>query len=648
MSEGQRRLAAIMFTDMVGFTALTQSDEAQSLAVLERHNRLLRPIFPKYRGREVKTIGDSFLVEFDSALDATNCAVEIQRFLHDYNLSSKDEWKITLRIGVHLGDVVHSGGDILGDAVNIASRLQPLAQPEGICISEQIYDQVRNKLSLGLLKLEPQEIKGIKFALDVYRVVMPWERMEVVPVQELDSKRIAVLPFVSLSPDPNDEFFADGLTEELIDRLCQVKELAVIARTSVMNYKKKEKNASQIGKELKAGALVEGSIRKAGNKVRVTAQLINAGTEEHMWSSRYDRDLEDIFAVQTDIAENVAGALKIRLLQGEIEQISRVPTKDPEAHEFYLKGMSHMLRGTEENIRAALSFFERAISRDPDYIEPYRSLAAAHFFLATHEIVPTNDAFPKIREYLNKALELDSTSAESHLDRGILLELEMNYHGQRREIERALQLNPNLSSAHGSLALSYIIVRDFGKAHLEIQKSLDLDPLSVERIIHSATFYLYGRDPDRALELYQKALSIDPGNPFVFGNIGLCHISKGMYEQGLTEVKRSLEMGIRHPNAMADLPYALTKAGKVEEASKVVQEMVRYHEEHGTGTNSVGRGFAAIGEKDKALEWLERAFEERSPLLRWSAVDFNLEGMQSDPRFQALLKRLGLEKPSVI
>ena len=248
MSDTERRLAAIMFTDMVGFKALTQSDEAQSLAVLERHNKLLRPIFPRFRGREVKTIGDSFLVEFGSALDATNCAVEVQRFLHDYNISSRDEWKITLRIGVHLGDVVRSGGDILGDAVNIASRLQPLADPEGVCISEQVYDQVRNKLPQALVKLEPRDLKGIGFPVDVYKVVMPWERAAAGSRSEQDRNRVAVLPFANMSPDPDDEYFADGMTEELIDRLAQVKGLEVIARTSVMSFKGEKKKASDIAK----------------------------------------------------------------------------------------------------------------------------------------------------------------------------------------------------------------------------------------------------------------------------------------------------------------------------------------------------------------------------------------------------------------
>ena len=229
LAESERRLAAIMFTDMVGYTALTQANESQALEVLERHNNLVRPFFGRFHGKEVKTIGDSFLVEFDSALDATRCAVEVQTFLHDYNLSSRNEWRITLRIGVHLGDVLHKGGDVFGDAVNIASRIEPLAPPEGVCISEQVYDQVRNKLPFGLVKLEPRRLKNVDLPIDVYAVVLPWEEEEGSSLGELPLDRIAVLPFTNMSPDPNDEYFADGMTEELIDRLAQVKRLKIIS-----------------------------------------------------------------------------------------------------------------------------------------------------------------------------------------------------------------------------------------------------------------------------------------------------------------------------------------------------------------------------------------------------------------------------------
>jgi adenylate cyclase len=301
-----------MFTDIVGFTALTQSSESRAMEVREKHNRLLRPFFPKFHGREVKTMGDSFLVEFESALDALLCAVETQSYLHDYNVPSEGNWRLELRIGIHLGDVIHKGGDVFGDAVNIASRMEPLAEPEGICISEDVYDQVRNKFSQPLLKLEPRKLKNVQFPIDVYKVVMPWEKeVPQAEAPQLPPNRIAVLPFANFSPDPGDEYFADGITDEIISTISGISGLSVISRTSVMRYKQAPKGTAEIGRELNAGKILEGSVRKAGTKVRITVQLIDAQTDEHLWAQSYDRELKDVFETQADIARRIADALKL-------------------------------------------------------------------------------------------------------------------------------------------------------------------------------------------------------------------------------------------------------------------------------------------------------------------------------------------------
>ena len=273
-----------MFTDLVGYTAITQSNESLALKMLDRHRELVRPVLSRFGGREIKTIGDAFLVEFNSALEAAECAFEIQKTLHEFRDNTSDQ--INVRIGIHVGDVIHSHGDVYGDAVNIASRIEPLAKGGGICISGQVYDQIRNKIPYKIAKIETGPLKNVAQSIEVYRFELPWEKIEERPI-ELPANRIAVLPFVNISPDPNDEFFADGLTEELIANLSLVKGLKIIARTSVMNYKKKEKNVSEIGKELGVGTIVEGSVRKAANRIRVTVQVIDVNTEEHLWASNY-------------------------------------------------------------------------------------------------------------------------------------------------------------------------------------------------------------------------------------------------------------------------------------------------------------------------------------------------------------------------
>ncbi|TMI41573.1 adenylate/guanylate cyclase domain-containing protein, partial [Candidatus Bathyarchaeota archaeon] len=280
LPEGDRRLAAIMFTDMVGYTALSQKDEGYSLQLLKEQRKLVRPFFPKHSGREVKTFGDAFLVEFASALEAVRCAFDIQQALHELNSGRPPESRLLLRIGVHLGDVIHSQNDVYGDDVNVASRIEPLAEPGGICITRQVYDHIKNKFEFPLSSLGKKELKNISEPTEVFRVILPWQK-EVAVSPGFDVHRLAVLPLANISPDPKDSYFADGMTEELITVLSQLEGLRVIARTSVDHYAGREKRVSQIAQELQVGSVMEGSVRMAKDRIRVTVQLINTTNEEH-------------------------------------------------------------------------------------------------------------------------------------------------------------------------------------------------------------------------------------------------------------------------------------------------------------------------------------------------------------------------------
>ncbi len=297
-----------MFTDIVGYTHMSQANESLALEVLQEHQRLIRSTFAAHGGTEVKTMGDAFLVEFMSALEAVECAVEMQRKMGERNASAPPSRKVELRIGIHVGDVVHGPGDIYGDAVNVASRIEPLAEHGGICISQQVFDQIRNKISFKIDKVGDVKLKNVELPLGVYKIDLTGSSASS-DESSLPKERLAVLPFVNISPDPSDEYFADGLTEELITKLSEIWGLKVIARTSVMGYKRKDKKVSEISTELGAGSIIEGSVRKAGDRVRISVQLVDARTEEHLWSSNYDSKLDDIFAVQSDVASKVAASL---------------------------------------------------------------------------------------------------------------------------------------------------------------------------------------------------------------------------------------------------------------------------------------------------------------------------------------------------
>src|SRR5437016_6052880 len=320
-----------MFTDMVGYTALGQKNESLSLTLAEEQRTLLRPIFKRHAGREVKSMGDAFLVEFPSALEAVRCAYDIQRATREFNITLPEEQRVHIRVGVHVGDVVESQGDISGDAVNVASRMQSMADDGGICVTRQVYDQVQNKFELPLKSLGKRSLKNVRAPMEVYKMVLPWEDQQVAMAQ-MDAKTVAVLPFANMSPDPNDSYFADGITEEIISTLSGVSGLSVISRTSIMGYKGTTKRVKEIGGELEAGSVLEGSFRKAGNRIRVTAQLIDVRDDRHVWAHSYDRNLDDVFGVQTDIAKQVSDALRVKILTPEINRIDRRPTESTKAY----------------------------------------------------------------------------------------------------------------------------------------------------------------------------------------------------------------------------------------------------------------------------------------------------------------------------
>ena len=403
----QRRLAAIMFTDMVGYTALGQRNESLSLALVEEQRKLIRPILARHNGREIKTIGDAFLVEFLSALDAVRCAYDIQRAVREFNISLPEDRRVHLRVGVHLGDVVESGGDISGDAVNVASRIEPLAEDGGVCVTRQVYDHIQNKFELKLASLGVKPLKNVSIPIEVFRMVMPWSVETPAPSVQLDKKRIAVLPFTNMSSNPEEGYFADGMTEELITSLSGVRQLTVIARTSVMGYKGTTKKVREIGRELEVGSVLEGSVRKAGNKVRITAQLIDASTEGHLWAQNYDRQLEDVFAIQSEIAEKVAGELRIRLVDSEKRTLEKKPTENTEAYTCFLQGRELFREETEASLRQALGLFEKAIELDPKFAKAYVGVAECHEWLASGGYEPYDVSLSSMKTSLERAIDLD-------------------------------------------------------------------------------------------------------------------------------------------------------------------------------------------------------------------------------------------------
>jgi TolB-like protein/Flp pilus assembly protein TadD len=628
-----------MFTDMVGYTALGQRNESLSLALMEEHRKVVRPILSKHDGREVKTMGDAFLVEFPNALEAVRCAYDIQRAVREFNFSLPEDKRIHLRIGVHLGDVVESAGDIVGDAVNVASRIEPLAEDGGVCISRQVYDQVQNKLELPLRGMGTRILKNIALPVEVYAIAMPWEDTNA-GQPPLDRRRIAVLPFANMSPDPGDEYFADGLTEELIDRLCQVGELEVIARTSVISYKGKDKKASEIARELGAGSIVEGSVRKAGNKVRVTAQLVNGATEGHVWSSRYDKNLDDIFAVQTDIAEQVTEALKVRLLPSERAALQKKATESAEAHILYLKGRYYWNERTKESLEKAVGYFAKALEKDTKFALAYAGLADSYTIMLDRGFATRKDVFELSLANGERAVEIDESLAEGHLALGGVYEHNYQWSSAESEFKKALELNPNLAQAHHWLGVQYSVLDRWDEAIEEDEKALALDPLS--KLLRGVTAYdmvIAGRVSE-GLKAAEGAVEEHPDEYWGHLALSLACLRESQNERAIAEAKIGYSLSGGHPWPMAFLLYILRETGNLREAEEAAKNYLSTDGARPWNLSQLAMVYLCIDDKSKAFELLNEAYKRADPgliYLGWPPV---FDSVRSDPRFLELYKKV--------
>jgi len=532
----ERRLAAILAADMVGYSRLMSADEAGTLTRLQAHlAEVIEPGIAEYRGRIVKTTGDGLLAEFPSVVDAVRCAVNIQLAAADREAEVPAETRIAYRVGLNLGDIIGEGDDIFGDGVNIAARLEGLAEPGGICVSRTVFNQVKGKVASGFEDLGEHQVKNIPGPIHVYRVQMapeaagtvsakaqrpvtwkwigaagvaallaaatglgfwfePWrERVEPAAVERMafplpDKPSIAVLPFTNMSDDPAQEYFADGMTEDLITDLSKVSGLFVIARNSVFAYKGKAHDVRKVAEELGIRYVLEGSVRKVGDQVRINAQLIDATTGGHLWAERYDGSLTDIFGLQDQVTRKIVAVLAVQLTAGEQQQVARKETEVPEAYDAFLQGWQHYLRQNPENFRTAISYFEKAVELDPEYARAYAALAATYmqvskrFWHTKVGLRYLHDPQFLAEEFLQKAL-LDPTPLAHQVAAGMLSQ-QGRHEEAIAEAERAISIDPNDADGYIALAGALSLAGRPEEAHQLVQQAMRLNP-------HYPPSYLY-------------------------------------------------------------------------------------------------------------------------------------------------------------
>ncbi len=640
-----RRLAAIMFTDLVGFTKLGQRDEERALRLRKEHQAILRPLFERYEGREVKGLGDGFLVEFRSAVESVRCAVAIQEALAAHNGRVGAEDRIHLRVGVHVGEVIEEGSDILGDAVNVASRIEPLAEPGGICISGAAYEQVRNKIAVPLVGLGPRSLKNVEYPVEVYRVQLGGTAVagHPSPPSPTGNIRLAVLPFENLSAEPADGFFADGLTDELISRTAQIPGLRVIARTSVQRYKGSKAPVREVGQELGVGFALEGSVRKAGNRIRITALLVDTRSEEQLCATRYDRPLDDIFAIQDDISEQIARSIRTYLAGIETGAPKPRPvviadTEDMEAYTLFLHGRQLLNeKGSVEGIRTALTLFESAVARDPNFARARVSIAETLVWLATDGSYPFDEAERRAEEELVRALQLNEALAEAHSTLALLYLGRDRYRDCEREAHRAVELNPSLSDPYRSLAQLAAGQGRIDEAVRLLKVAWELDPADVNILSFLGHALFYAGQETEALEFCERA------KPRVRYRMSQSLAEHYLGKGDLTQAEAAvLEMERLRPESGWTLLYRGTLAARQGDFARARTNLERLRRKGAQGEMTVlfeGLLDLALGETDAFLACMEEALRRHTlPLLELLYSPLCREA-RGDPRLQDIILR---------
>ncbi len=447
-SSVQRKLTAILMADVQGYSRLMGTDEEETLRRLREYQDVIGRLIKEHQGRLVDAPGDALLADFGSVVDAVRCAVEVQKELAQRNAELPTDRRMDLRMGINLGDVIVDGDSLYGDGVNIAARLEPLAEGGGICISGTVYDQVKNKLDVGFLDLGEQKVKNIAQPVRAYQVSL--EKPDARPLDLPDKPSIAVLPFDNLSGDPEQEYFSDGITEDIITGLSRIRWFFVIARNSTFAYKGSSPDVRQVAKELGVRYVLEGSVRKAAARVRISAQLIEGTTGNHLWAERYDRDLEDIFAVQDEITQTVVGAIEPELRKSEQHRARIKPSENLHAQDCYYRGMWHLNGRTKEHLAEARRQFERATELDPNLGPAFTGMAVTYSIERLSGF--TEEDSERAFRAVHKAVKLDEGDADAHTALGFFYHIDGDTNAALAATETALRLNPSSTWAYHSLA----------------------------------------------------------------------------------------------------------------------------------------------------------------------------------------------------
>jgi adenylate cyclase len=510
----ERRLSAILAADIAGYSALMGADEARTVRDLKGHQSVVLPMIGEFIGRIIDTAGDGILAEFPSVVNAVKCALAIQSRMAERNAAIEPERRMQFRVGLNIGDVVYDETRIYGDGINVAARLEGIAEAGGICISSKVYEEISGRIDLDCEDIGEQQLKNIARPVRAYQVRPDRIGPTSATAPALPEKpSIAVLPFLNMSGDPEQEYFADGMTEDLITDLSKVSGLFVIARNSSFTYKGKAVDVKRVGRELGVRYVLEGSVRKAGNRVRITAQLNDAGSGGHVWADRFDRDLTDIFSMEDEVVEKIVGALAVTLTQGEERRLRRRGTSNVDAYEVWLRGRELLTRGTRESVAQARAMYRRAIEIDPNFPAPHAGLALAAVadYVSDWALDPAQ-ALDEAERWAGRAVELNDQEPVSHMALGNMLLWRRDHDGALAECRRMIELDPNFAQGYTATGLALMYAGRSAEALEPIAKAMRLDPHHAPIVLHflaQANFSL--GEYETAAQLLVRRIARTPG-----------------------------------------------------------------------------------------------------------------------------------------
>jgi len=613
----ERRLAAVLAADVVGYSRLMGTDEAGTLDALTKvRGEFIDSKIAEHQGRTVKVSGDGLLLEFPSVVNAVRCAAEIQRGMRDRNTNVPQERRIEFRIGVNLGDVIVQDEDIFGDGVNVAARLERIAKPGGIAISGSVRDQIGNRLDLVFEDMGEHKLKNIEQPVRVYSLSQEESTIANTAPNPDQRPSIAVLPFSNMSGDPEQEYFSDGITEDIITDLSKISGLWVAARNTVFTYKGKPVKVEQIARDLGVAYILEGSVRKAGARVRVTGQLISAKDGGHLWADRFDRDLTDIFAIQDEITRAIVEQLTVKLLPQEKKSIERPQTDNIEAYTYYLRGREFLHRHTKSYYQVARRMFTKAIELDPRYARAYAGIAACDSFLFYHYFqYETEEAIENIMAATGKALELDDGLAEAHACRGVALTFAKRFEEAETELERAIALDPNSFEAHYFYARYCFVRGELGRAAGLFERAGEVKPDDYQSwclLIH------------------------------VYRSLGRTDKIEAAARKGIALAEKELAMHPENPRPAALGAAGLLAIGETERAREWLARALAIDPDDLLTLYNAACSYAHLGEADRALDLLERFIPLANDLNRaWIKHDSDFDSLRGHPRFQKILEQIG-------